>query len=37
MTALTGVLGAGFYRNLGGKAQTPAVEAVLGELQAVLA
>lgn len=34
---LTGVLGAGFYRNLGGKAQTPAAEAVLGELQAVLA
>ena len=34
---LTGVLGAGFYRNLGGKAQIPAAEAVLGELQAVLA
>lgn len=34
---LTGVLGAGFHRNLGGKAQTPGVESVLGELQAVLA
>ena len=34
---LTGVLGAGFYRNLGGKAQTPSADAVLGELQTVLA
>jgi len=34
---LTGVLGTGFYRNLGGKAQVPAVEDVLGELRAVLA
>jgi heptosyltransferase-1 len=34
---LTGVLGAGFHRNLGGKAQIPAADAVLGELQAVLA
>jgi len=31
---LTGVFGAGFHRNLGGKGQVPAVEAVLGELQA---
>lgn len=34
---LTGVLGVGFHRNLGGKAQTPSVDAVLGELQAELA
>ncbi|MCG2575535.1 lipopolysaccharide heptosyltransferase I [Dechloromonas sp. XY25] len=34
---LTGVLGTGFHRNLGGKAQIPAADAVLGELQAVLA
>lgn len=34
---LTGVLGAGFHRNLGGKAQIPAADAVLDELQAVLA
>ncbi|RIX44189.1 MAG: lipopolysaccharide heptosyltransferase I [Rhodocyclales bacterium GT-UBC] len=34
---LTGVLGVGFHRNLGGKAQTPSVDAVLGELQAGLA
>ena len=34
---LTGVLGAGFYRNLGGKAQVPAADRVLGELQRVLA
>ena len=34
---LTGVLGAGFYRNLGGKAQTPGVDSVLAELQTVLA
>ena len=34
---LTGVLGAGFFRNLGGKAQIPEVSAVLAELQAVLA
>lgn len=34
---LTGVLGAGFHRNLGGKAQTPPPDAVLGELQSVLA
>jgi heptosyltransferase-1 len=34
---LTGVLGAGFYRNLGGKAQIPEVSAVLAELQAALA
>lgn len=34
---LTGVLGTGFHRNLGGKAQTPSPDAVLGELQAVLA
>lgn len=33
---LTGVLGAGFHRNLGGKAQTPSADAVLGELQGVL-
>ncbi|WP_265946865.1 lipopolysaccharide heptosyltransferase I [Dechloromonas sp. A34] len=33
---LTGVLGAGFYRNLGGKAQTPSPQVVLAELQAVL-
>lgn len=33
---LTGVLGAGFHRNLGGKAQVPAVAAVLDELAAVL-
>ena len=34
---LTGVLGSAFYRNLGGKAQVPAPDAVLGELRAVLA
>ncbi len=34
---LTGVLGAGFHRNLGGRAQTPSPDAVLGELQTVLA
>lgn len=34
---LTGVLGAGFHCNLGGKAQTPSVDGVLAELQAVLA
>ena len=34
---LTGVLGAGFHCNLGGKAQTPGVDGVLAELQAVLA
>ncbi len=34
---LTGVLGPGFFCNLGGKAQVPAPDAVLGELQAVLA
>lgn len=34
---LTGVLGAGFFRNLGGKAQIPEVSAVLAELQAALA
>jgi heptosyltransferase-1 len=34
---LTGVLGAGFFRNLGGKAQIPSVAAVLAELQAALA
>lgn len=34
---LTGVLGAGFYRNLGGKAQIPEVATVLAELQAGLA
>ncbi|HJV92387.1 MAG TPA: lipopolysaccharide heptosyltransferase I [Azonexus sp.] len=33
---LTGVLGAGFYRNLGGKAQIPSPESVLTELQTVL-
>jgi heptosyltransferase-1 len=33
---LTGVLGSGFYRNLGGKAQLPGPEAVLDALQAVL-
>jgi len=33
---LTGVLGAGFYRNLGGKAQIPSPESVLSELQTVL-
>jgi heptosyltransferase-1 len=33
---LTGVLGAGFYRNLGGKAQIPAVAEVLTELRAGL-
>src|SRR5574343_187166 len=32
---LTGVLGSGFHRNLGGKAQIPTAESVLGELQAV--
>lgn len=34
---LTGVLGAGFHRNLGGRAQTPSPDSVLCELQAVLA
>ena len=34
---LTGVLGAGFYRNLGGKGQAPAVDAVLAELAKGLA
>lgn len=34
---LTGVLGAGFHRNLGGKAQIPSPDAVFGELQSVLA
>ena len=34
---LTGVLGAGFHRNLGGKEQIPAPAAVLAELQATLA
>lgn len=34
---LTGVLGTGFHRNLGGKAQNPTPAAVLGELQTVLA
>ena len=34
---LTGVLGSAFHRNLGGKAQVPAPDAVLGELRAVLA
>lgn len=34
---LTGVLGRGFCRNLGGKAQIPEVSAVLAELQATLA
>ena len=33
---LTGVLGAAFYRNLGGKAQIPASEAVLAELHTAL-
>lgn len=33
---LTGVLGVGFHRNLGGKAQTPPASAVLAELQPVL-
>lgn len=33
---LTGVLGGGFYCNLGGKAQIPAAERVLAELQPVL-
>lgn len=33
---LTGVLGSGFFRNLGGKAQIPTVSAVLDELQAAL-
>jgi heptosyltransferase-1 len=33
---LTGVLGAGFCRNLGGKAQLPTPAAVLAELQTVL-
>ncbi|MDP3538454.1 MAG: lipopolysaccharide heptosyltransferase I [Azonexus sp.] len=33
---LTGVLGAGFFRNLGGKAQIPLPEAVLAELQSAL-
>lgn len=33
---LTGVLGAAFYRNLGGKAQIPASETVLAELQTAL-
>ena len=34
---LTGVLGAGFYRNLGGKDQIPPALAVLAELQLALA
>lgn len=34
---LTGVLGAGFHRNLGGKAQVPAPAAVLAEVQAGIA
>jgi heptosyltransferase-1 len=34
---LTGVLGGGYYRNLGGRAQMPAPEAVLAALQPVLA
>jgi len=34
---LTGVLGAGFHRNLGGKDQIPSPEAVLAELLSVLA
>jgi heptosyltransferase-1 len=34
---LTGVLGSGYYRNLGGRAQMPAPEAVLVALQPVLA
>lgn len=34
---LTGVLGVGFHRNLGGKAQIPSSAAVLAELQSALA
>jgi len=34
---LTGVLGTGFHRNLGGKAQVPTVQDVLAELQPVIA
>jgi len=34
---LTGVVGSGFHRNLGGKAQMPGPEAVLAALQPVLA
>jgi heptosyltransferase-1 len=34
---LTGVLGVGFHRNLGGKGQIPATDAVLAELQLALA
>lgn len=34
---LTGVLGAGFFRNLGGKAQIPSVAVVLAELQTAFA
>lgn len=34
---LTGVLGAGFHRNLGGKAQIPAADTVLAELAGALA
>ncbi len=34
---LTGVLGSGFFRNLGGKAQIPTPAAVLAELQLALA
>jgi heptosyltransferase-1 len=34
---LTGVLGVGFHRNLGGKNQIPLPAAVLAELQPVLA
>jgi len=33
---LTGVLGAGFHRSLGGKALIPSSDAVFGELQSVL-
>ena len=33
---LTGVLGSGFFRNLGGKAQVPPVADVLAALQPVL-
>ena len=33
---LTGVFGSGYYKNLGGKAQTPAVQSVLDALQPVL-
>lgn len=33
---LTGVLGAGFHRNLGGKSRIPAVSAVIDELKTVL-